>query len=369
MNETPRQSKRSAAQNVGPEPACLRSAYGIRVDWTDLPLARATVDRSADRRSTPGLVADLLALESTRIVLVHSGLVATTDSGGVPVLDLHAPASIDRHFSQTPIAPPGTQPGVQSGAQPGVPEDRWLYLGMDDSSSYLGLALEPVTSPALDAEGFGVDAGAELVASLQWSHLRRIGSGLSARDAGLATTAVALAAWHETHPRCPRCGSLTDVVQAGWVRRCPADSSEHYPRTDPAVIMAVVDDADRLLLGHSAQWPAGRMSTLAGFVEPGEAIEAAVRREVGEEVGVVVGEVSYRGSQPWPFPASLMLAFRARALSSQITVDGVEITEARWFTRAELGAASAAGEVLLPMRASIARVLIEDWMGSPLPGE
>ena len=358
MNETPRQSKRRGARNVGPGPACLRSAYGIRVDWTDLPLARATVDRSADRRTRPGLVADLLALESTRIVLVHSGLVATTDSGGAVALDLHAPTAIDRYLAPAP------------GGQPGVPEDRWLYLGTDDaSSSYLGLVLEPVTSPALDAEGFGVDAGAELVASLQWSHLRRIGSGLSARDAGLATTAVALAAWHETHPRCPRCGSLTDVVQAGWVRRCPADSSEHYPRTDPAVIMAVVDDADRLLLGHSAQWPAGRMSTLAGFVEPGEAIEAAVRREVGEEVGVVVGEVSYRGSQPWPFPASLMLAFRARAVSSQITVDGVEITEARWFTRAELGAASAAGEVLLPMRASIARVLIEDWMGSPLPGE
>ena len=332
---------------------CLTAAYGIGVDWTDLPLARATVDRAADRRTRPGLVADLLADDATRVLLVRAGLVATTSARAGLALDLLAPSV---------VAPSAV-------GRPGVLADRWLYLGTEGATSYLGLVLTEPPAPILDAEGFAIDGGTDLVAGREWSHLRTIGAALSARDAGLATTAVALAAWHETHQRCPRCGSVTDVVQAGWVRRCSADTSEHYPRTDPAVIMAVVDDADRLLLGHSAQWPERRVSTLAGFVEPGEAIEHAVRREVAEEVDIVVGDVSYRGSQPWPFPASLMLAFRARAITTQITVDGVEITAARWFTRAELADGLAAGEVLLPMRASIARVLIEEWFGDELPGE
>lgn len=317
------------------------------MDWTDLPLARATVDRAAERRSNPTLVGDLLADPTTRVTLVHGGLVATTgQEGRTPALDLLAPSAVAAL----------------------VPEDRWLYLGTDDSTSYLALVLAVGVAPILDVEGFALDPRSDLVAGREWSHLRQIGSLLSARDAGLATTAIALAAWHETHPRCPRCGSPTEVVQAGWVRRCPADQSEHYPRTDAAVIMAVVDDADRLLLGHSAQWPEHRVSTLAGFVEPGEAIEQAVRREVAEEVGIKIGPVSYRGSQPWPFPASLMLAFRATAATTEITVDGVEITHARWFTRAELTEEVASGGVLLPMRASIARVLIEEWYGGELPG-
>ena len=323
-------------------------AYGVGVDWTDLPLARATVDRASERRAQPGLVAKLLADETTRVLLVHSSLVATTDASGAIALDLVPPSVAVR---------------------PDQAASRWLYLGTDGATSYLALVLADKASEVTDVEGFVVDAGQDLLAHREWSQLRRIGELLSARDAGLATTALALAAWHETHPRCPRCGGLTDVVQAGWVRHCPADSSDHYPRTDPAVIMAVVDDDDRLLLGHAIQWPENRFSTLAGYVEPGEGIEQAVRREVAEEVSVEIGEVSYRGSQPWPFPASLMLAFRARALTTEITVDTVEVTEARWFTRAALGAQVAAGEVLLPMRASIARVLIEEWFGAELPGD
>jgi NAD+ diphosphatase len=192
---------------------------------------------------------------------------------------------------------------------------------------------------------------------------------MAARDAGLGVTAVALAAWHASHRCCPRCGTPTVVGFSGWVRHCPNDGIDQYPRTDPAVIMAVVDDDDRLLLGHAAQWPERRFSTLAGYVEPGEGLEQAVRREVDEEVGVAVGEVTYRGSQPWPFPASIMLAFVARATSTEITVDGVEVTEARWFTRAELLAAASSGEVLLPSKASIARALVEEWAGEPLPGD
>ena len=131
--------------------------------------------------------------------------------------------------------------------------------------------------------------------------------------------------------------------------------------------MAVVDEADRLLLGNGAQWTGQRYSTLAGFVEPGESIEHAVRREVREEVGVTVGAVEYRGSQPWPFPASLMLGFRAQALTTDVTVDGVEIMAARWFTRAELRAAVRSGSVGLPNSTSIGRALIQEWYGAELP--
>ena len=318
------------------------------MDWTELPLARATVDRAADRRARPGLIADLLSDESTRVVLVHGALVATTSAADGPELDLLAPSAAVR---------------------PGIPPDAWLYLGADGATSYLALVLAEQAAETTDVEGFVVAPGVDLVASRRWSQLRLVGAVLGPRDAGLATVAIALAAWHETHPRCPRCGGLTDVVRAGWVRRCPADGTEHYPRTDPAVIMAVVDDTDRLLLGHAAPWPQNRFSTLAGYVEPGEGIEQAVRREVAEEVAIDVGEVTYRGSQPWPFPASLMLAFRARALTTAIKVDGSEVTEARWFERAELADQVASGVVLLPTRASIARVLIEEWFGAELPGD
>ncbi|MFZ0160035.1 MAG: NAD(+) diphosphatase, partial [Kineosporiaceae bacterium] len=184
--------------------------------------------------------------------------------------------------------------------------------------------------------------------------------------AGILTAAVALAHWHRTHPRCSRCGEPTVAVQAGWARSCPACRAEHYPRTDPAVIMSIVDDAGRILLGRQAVWPEKRFSTLAGFVEPGESLEAAVRREVFEESGVRVGEVSYRGSQPWPFPSSLMLAFRGRATTTATTVDGVELAQARWWSREELALDVATGELLLPPPVSIARRLIEDWFGSTI---
>ena len=155
---------------------------------------------------------------------------------------------------------------------------------------------------------------------------------------------------------------------AGHVRRCPACGAEHFPRTDPAVIMLVTDDAGRALLGHNPQWPPNRFSTLAGFVEPGESAEQAVVREIEEESGVDVVDVRYLGSQPWPFPSSLMLGFTARALDPDaVHVDGEEIHEARWFSPDDLRAAVASGEVLFPPSVSIARRLIEHWYGGPIP--
>jgi NAD+ diphosphatase len=313
-----------------------------------LPLARSTVDPDAVSRPVDGLVPRLVAEPTTKVLLVQRGLVATRATS----LDLRAPGEI-----------PGDVWGT----------DHVVYLGRDEEAAYLALTLPEHLGEERDLDGVPVveDAGlVGLVATLEFNHLRDIGDSLGDRDAGLATTAVALSAWHARHPRCPRCGEPTEVIDAGWVRRCTADGSLHYPRTDPAVIMAVTDKDDRILLGHAAHWPERRFSTLAGYVEPGESVEVAVAREVMEEAGLEVGSVEFVASQPWPFPASLMLGFRARLADRserEIRVDGVEITEARFFTRGELASAVRGGDVLLPMRSSIARALIEEWFGGPLP--
>ncbi|MFD1830033.1 MULTISPECIES: NAD(+) diphosphatase [Streptomyces] len=197
--------------------------------------------------------------------------------------------------------------------------------------------------------------------------LREAGALLSERDAHLMVHAVALENWQRMHRFCSRCGERTAIAAAGHIRRCPACGAEHYPRTDPAVIMLVTDPEGRALLGRQVHWPKGRFSTLAGFVEPGESLEQAVAREAGEEAGVEIGRVEYVASQPWPFPSSLMLGFVAHATSTEIRVDGEEIEEARWFSREELREAFASGEVLPPSGISIAARLIELWYGEPLP--
>jgi NAD+ diphosphatase len=196
--------------------------------------------------------------------------------------------------------------------------------------------------------------------------LREAAALLSERDNELLVHAVALENWQRLHRFCSRCGDRTVIAAAGHIRRCQACGAEHYPRTDPAVIMLVLDEDDRALFGRQMHWPKGRFSTLAGFVEPGESIEQAVIREVGEEVGITVGEVAYVASQPWPFPSSLMLGFVARATTTEVRVDGDEIEEARWFSRDELRAAMESGEVLAPSGVSIAARLVELWYGKPL---
>ena len=198
--------------------------------------------------------------------------------------------------------------------------------------------------------------------------LRDVGTVLSDRDAGLLTHAVALANWHDTHTHCPLCGSVTVPDPAGHSARCPVDGSEHFPRTDPAVIMLVTDPQDRCLLARNARWPGRRVSILAGFVEPGESAEQAVIREVAEETGIVVTNVRYVASQPWPMPRSLMLGFRADAPAGQvIAVDEDEVTEANWYSRADLLAAVQDQNLGLPGPVSIARHIIEAWYGGPLP--
>jgi len=198
--------------------------------------------------------------------------------------------------------------------------------------------------------------------------LREVGSLLGDRDAGLLTHAVALANWHDTHTHCPVDGTPTVVGPGGHFTVCPKDGTEHFPRTDPAVIMLVTDPDDRALLARNAAWPGRRVSILAGFVDPGESAEQAVIREVAEETQIKVTNVRYVGSQPWPMPRSLMLGFRADAPAGQdIVVDREEIAEAYWFSRDELVAAIKAREIALPPPVSIARQIIEQWYGAPLP--
>jgi NAD+ diphosphatase len=205
--------------------------------------------------------------------------------------------------------------------------------------------------------------------AVRMAGLREIGVVFDDFDAALVTHAVAMANWHRVHRHCPRCGGRLRSEQAGHIRRCESCERQQFPRTDPAVIMLVIDRDDRCLLAHNARYPRAQgYSTLAGFVEPGESLENAVRREILEEVGIAIGDVTYQGSQPWPLPASLMVGFFAEAASTEISVDGEEISAARWFTRAELLEAAESGEILLPGRISIARRLVETWYGGELPG-
>lgn len=298
----------------------------------NLVLARGVVDRASQHRSDPLWLAARRADPRSRVLSVSDGAARVRRSGEASAaLDFRPALSVDESVDLT-------------------------LLGVDDDD--IAYFAEHVGARGEDAPG--------------WADLRQVGSALDARDAGLMVTAVALDNWLRTHLRCPRCGEPTEFDAAGWSRRCPADGSEHFPRTDPAVIVLVVDRDDRALLGRQARWEPGWFSTLAGFVESGESAEAALRREVREESGIVISDgpddIRYLGSQPWPFPCSLMLGFHARTDDPEVTVDGEEIAEAQWFTRDELAQACTHGDVRLPPPVSIARRLVERWYGTELPG-
>lgn len=232
-----------------------------------------------------------------------------------------------------------------------APEGEWILLGRQYGRLHAAVMVDRVP------------------AELNPVSVRVLAPLLDPDELSLAIHAVGLARWLASHRFCPRCGGALVSDESGHLRRCGGCRAEHYPRTDPAVIMLVTDPDDRALLARNPQWPPGRFSTLAGFVEPGETLEDAVRREVAEEVGVTIDRVAYLSSQPWPFPQSLMLGFRAEATGSELTPDPAEIAEARWFTREELRAASEDGSVVLPPpKVSISRWLVEQWYGRELPG-
>ncbi len=309
------------------------------------PLARAALDRDGDARADDAAHAHFDADPAARVIAVHrdTALLAEVIEGSVPSLQFLRPGDVPAPVLRAYLGRTVASSESPDGLPPGTP----IELRVVDADA--AAALE------------GEDA--------RWSGLRAAAPVLGDRDAGLFTEALALANWHAGARFCPRCGSTTTVVQAGWARRCDREGNLLFPRTDPAVIVLVTDDDDRVLLGSNALWEQNRFSLLAGFVEPGESLEAAVVREVGEEAGLRVDRIDYGGSQPWPFPASLMLGFTARVadgtVPSTAAPDGVEILQLRWFTRAEL--AQAVGDIALPGGSSIARWLLERWYGGPIP--
>jgi len=229
-------------------------------------------------------------------------------------------------------------------------EPHWIFLGLWDERPVFALDLNHHEEPQGLLPGDGA----------AFADLRALGGTLPAGEAAILAYARGLIHWQSRTRFCSVCGGACVPQSAGHVMHCTNCGTDHFPRSDPAVIMLVLKD-DRALLGHASRFPEGMYSTLAGFVEPGESLEEAVRREVAEETGVAVGAVSYHSSQPWPFPQSLMLGFHAEGLSEEITFHDAELADARWFTRAECRNAEAHG-FRLPGPDSIARRLIEDWL-------
>jgi NAD+ diphosphatase len=302
------------------------------VTFPHLELAADPHDRVGERRGDAAWLERAWADETARVLVVAGSRVRSAD---------------------------GTVPWVSSAEAAG--EGTRVLLGERDGRVWFALVVDAERGTA-DGEGWvGIR---DLLPHL---------AGPGVEQAPIVFHAIGLAEWLLATRFCPRCGSPLEPRLAGHELECSACHHRQFPRTDPAVIMAITHGEpgtpdEALLLGRQDVWPSGRYSTLAGFLEPGEALEDAVRREVAEETGVVVGEVTYFGNQPWPLPASLMLGFRGRAVSRDIRVDGVEMQDARWFTREVMREETAAGTLVLPGGVSISRSLVEDWYGGPLPG-
>lgn len=293
-----------------------------------LPLSRFEIDRDYLTREREGVFDELWANPTTRVLVVFQGTALLSGPTSLALLPATAVAN----------------------------EGLRVYLGRSTSPT----SPEPVGTPIVAV--LLEDAGH--LAESEWGNLRQLGGRFSDRDAGLLTEALAILNWHASHLFSPRTGEATISEKGGWVRRDPLSDTEVFPRTDPAIIVGVTDAADRLLLGSNALWESNRYSLLAGFVEPGESLESAVVREIFEESGIRVVDPVYLGSQPWPFPASLMLGFTATVDPDFAGIekpDGVEILDLRWFTRDEL--AASLGEIKLPGRTSIARAIVEEWYG------
>ena len=315
-------------------------------------LARSAVDMAGHRRGDEEWLEKAWADPATRVMVLEGGDPVTYGWRNLMSRQSRALVRDTGDGARLEFTDPGRAPDG----------DRYL-LGADaDGRAYFAVH-------AAEGEPF---AEAEREPGVRAVSLREAGAVLDDAGAGLLTHAVALANWHASHRFCPVCGAPTRTSAAGHVRVCEREGTEQFPRMDPAVIMLVVredpDGEERCLLGHNPAWPQGRYSVLAGYVEPGEALEHAVVREVAEEVGVAVADPEYVSSQPWPFPRSLMLGFTARAVGEAERTDDQEITDVLWLSRAELRAAAESGAVGLPGRVSIARLLIERWYGGRLPG-
>lgn len=316
-----------------------------------LPLARENVDRGCEERAREGWLEQVWEQPEARVLWLVGGrapvlgghLVLVRPDGELPDGAVYLGRSAAGVEHDADGSDQETQPRVE------------LILLVADEQPNLTEG---------EAGGRPVDQPEQVA----WVGLRDAAAALTDRDAGVFVEAVAIANWHAGHTHCPRCGTPTAITQSGWVRVCPQDRSEHFPRTDPAIIVTVTDRDDRVLLGNNAAWGPAMYSTLAGFVEPGESLEAAVVREVHEESNLRIHSPVYLGSQPWPFPQSLMLGYTAVTdHPDEADADRDEVAHVRWFTREELEETVASGDITIPGAASISRALIEHWFGGPLP--
>lgn len=404
-----------------------------------LPLAQQTVDQQVERRADPQLLEELKSDSHTRAVLVCGEHVAVpleqAARAGFQETQLRL-ASLPLSYVTTVIEHPHVHwiyLGVEHTATTGGASADVAYLAVDVTAIFSAhqtsrgvqlqrrSSVQSLPSPISQHEAPSAQQTTLLNALAYrygWVSLKQFAPRTSARDAGLATTAVSVAQWHAREQYCHYCGARLQVVHAGWVHACTqcgdnsgvnanatanvnandsandipdananvdtsvsakTDPLQHprsqsqsrprliFPRIEPAVITSIIDSQQRILLQHNAAWRENFYSVSAGFVEAGENLEHAARREAFEETGIELGALQYLGSQPWPFPSSLMVAFAGAARTTDIHVDGKETESARWFTRDELLHEVIAGRVLLPGKAAIARYMIEQWYGGELP--
>jgi len=321
---------------------------------TSITFAGDTLDRAAHFRGDAAALERLRADPAARALAMWRGK---------PLILLNAEGRVERALWLPTGAPLLTQAGD------------WTFLGLDGGSPRFAADVSDVPGetdapegpvPFLDQSRVGhalIDESAKFI------DLRSIMAELGPADAAVAAAAKGLWEWHQTHRFCARCGQPSEADQAGWRRRCAGCGAFHFPRTDPVVIMLVLS-GDRVLLGRQTPWPERMYSLLAGFMEPGETLEAAVRREVAEETGVAVGRVRYLVSQPWPFPSSLMFGCAAEALEETLTIDGSELEDALWVTRAEVAQALAgqSERFASPRKGAVARHILEAWVAGGLDG-
>jgi len=308
------------------------------------------LDRASELRADAAALAAAAADPAARTVLLWRGK---------PLINRARPAALMRVPMDHPALADAVPKPIFLGREDGAARfahdiSSWEPEELD--ASLLGGFLDPSEQrhPAFGPEEVFVE-------------LRRVMTWLTPRDAELAATAKAVFGWHASHRFCAKCGAASDISMGGWQRTCPACNAHHFPRTDPVVIM-LITHGNSVLMGRSPIWPEGMFSLLAGFVEPGETLEAAVRREVFEEAGVRVGQVDYLSSQPWPFPASLMFGRHGTAISTDINIDPVEIEAAMWVSREEMVTIFAGDHpTILPARkGAIAHFLLENWLADTL---
>jgi len=308
------------------------------------------LDRAGALRSDPARLNALLSLAATKILPVWRGKPLITGAADDQLQFLSPNHAV---FTDAPEAP--------------------VFLGLQHDVAYFARDISHWHPAEADLSKIGafVDDTQQRHPALpddqRFAELRRIMARLSPRDAELAAMAAGVFAWHRTHRFCARCGTRSIITDGGWQRGCPACKAQHFPRTDPVVIM-LITNGNNVLVGRSPGWPEGMYSLLAGFMEPGETIEAAVRREVHEETAIRVSDVSYLASQPWPFPASLMIGCRGTATSSEITMDPKEIEDAKWVSREQImdAWANRSSTLIAVRKGAIAHFLIKNWLSDSL---